>query len=63
MYYYLHQISVDLLFLPRPSHIVLTLWKADCYNQADCHGQINVVKKIKNLIFFKNVLKGHRMKG
>ena len=40
--------------------LVLTLWQADCFNQADCHGQINLAKQ---LLFFKNVLKGHRMKG
>ncbi len=27
--------------------IGLTLWQADEFNQADCHGQINLVKKKK----------------
>ena len=26
---------------------MLTLWQADCFNQADCHGQINLVKNKK----------------
>ena len=33
--------------------ICLTLWQADCFNQADCHGQINLIKKFKKDYFLK----------
>ena len=35
--------------------MLFNLWQADCFFQADCHGQINLVK---NYIFSKSVLKG-----
>ena len=49
------EVLTDCMFSP-----YVTLWQADCFIQADCHGQINLVKKY---YFFKNVLKGHRIKG